>query len=151
MAEREAARAKVPVSRPGGAEHIRALLASLGPDVDARQSSSPDDWATGWEARTDEVRIADEFYSPQHMTLTVIILPETTSDFAYAAALHELGHAILRVGDEVAASRWAAENAIYWDAEMSLDVLYALSSYTPDKVSAEAFETLERTLQGVER
>ncbi len=62
-------------------------------------------------------------------TWHTLTLPKLTSDWAYAVALHELGHMVAGTSNEILAWAWAYKNARYWNPLMLRAACMGLSSY----------------------
>ena len=78
-----------------------------------------------------------------------LVLPRLTSDFAYAVALHELGHCAVGV-HEAHAWAWAHQVALYWTPLMLRTAARAMMTYSitqPEDYPRDKVVTFLRKLQ----
>lgn len=124
---------------PGVAEHVAALAIAL--DVQGVEFTRD---KRKWSAQGETIYAVSASYTGDISTLDEatlrkvatpiaarnhrLYLPPLRSDFAYAVALHELGH-VATGENEVKAWMWAYDTALYWSPLMLRTACFALGSY----------------------
>lgn len=169
--------------RPEGAAHIHELADSFrarGIAVEFDAVDSPSRWATDFgPTNSAAARLLDKVgemvfalgkrysdvnpmaFPPDTLTPVNITIPAPVSDFRYASALHEFGHAThglaggYREAFEPNAARWAIANARYWTRAMSESTLLGLWTYvigrpSPRSISPAEFADLAALVQARE-
>lgn len=118
---------------PAAALQVHILAAAQG--VPLVFTTDHNEWSAHWQGERDPfeflvyaVRGIPMPVKPEDIC-THISLPKLRSPFAYAVALHELGHLYHRTSDELTAWAFAYEHALFWCPMMTKCVLAALITY----------------------